>query len=404
MRRRLLAKNSEGNGLVVSSYGETTENNSGNSFKETGLMRRAQGSLGLADNEHDTRGLRKASSTRTEAAVPNPRHWGIVLSGGSGQRMQPLINDWLGDSRPKQYCTFTGSRSMFQHTLDRACSVVHPEHILTVVGEGHYPYLAGALSQPLPGRLIKQPKDAGTAPGVFLPAAYALLNDPEAVLVLFPSDHFVQPEAAFCQLARRAAELAESHRDRIILVGAVPDSPETDYGWVGPAAGAKRISAVAAALGAMNVNSFREKPGRAEARLLWDEGYLWNTMVIAVRAKTLWELGRKHLPEMVSRFDALLMVLRGIHQGIFDPKCEPVVLKRLYEFLAPTDFSEDLLRHAADNCMLLPMRGMDWSDWGRPERVAATLARLGRQPLFPFESMETVKEADNHRLQRAGVR
>lgn len=367
-------------------------------------MRQAQDSPGVLDRVCDGWRIPQAFSTRTGAAAAKPRHWGIVLSGGSGRRMQPLINDWLGENRPKQYCTFTGSRSMFQHTLDRACSVVRPENILTIIGGGHRQYLAGALSGRLPGRLIEQPTDAGTAPGVFLPATYALLNDPDATLVLFPSDHFVHPEAAFCQLARRAADLAESHRDRVVLVGAVPDSPETDYGWIGPAAGGKGMSAGASALGAMHVNTFLEKPGAAEARMFWDEGYLWNTMVIAVRAKTLWELGRRHLPEMVSRFDALLMVLRGIREGIFDPKCEPVVLERLYEHLAPADFSGDLLQHAADRCMLLPMRGMDWSDWGRPERVAETLARLGRQPLFPCEPKETGREACNHRLQTAGAR
>ena len=367
-------------------------------------MQQTLDSAGVANRPHGSWENPETLSRKTARTATNQKHWGIVLSGGSGERMQPLINDWLGENRPKQYCTFTGSRSMFQHTLDRARLVVPPEQILTVIGEGHRPYLAGALSGHLPGRLIQQPRDAGTAPGVFLPATYALLNDPDATLVFFPSDHFVHPEAAFCQLARQAAELADLHRDRIILVGAVPDSPETDCGWVGSVAGGKGLSAGAAALGAMNVNFFLEKPGAAAARLFWEEGYLWNTMVIAVRAKTLWELGRRHLPEMVSRFDALLMVLRGIRQGMFDEKCEPVVLERLYEYLAPADFSRDLLQHASESCMLLPMRGMDWSDWGRPERVAETLLRLGRRPLFPCEQMRTVKEADKHPLQTAGAR
>lgn len=331
------------------------------------------------------------------------RRWAIVLSGGEGRRMQPLINDWLGENRPKQYCTFVGSRSMLQHTIDRACSVVSPGNVLTIIGEGHQRHLAHAMRRRLPGRLIEQPRDAGTAAGVFLSAAYALLNDPEATLVLFPSDHFVHPEAAFCQLAGRAADLAESHRERIVLVGAVPDAPETDYGWIGPEWGGKPLSPAAAALGAMNVTSFLEKPGTAEARMFWRDGYLWNTMVIAVRAATLWELGRAHLPEMMSSFDAFLMVLRAIRQGIFDPKCEQEVLKRLYEHLAPADFSKNLLQHASDKCMLLPMHGIDWSDWGRPERVAETLARVGRRPLFPCGPSAAVSETVDLRLQPVGV-
>jgi mannose-1-phosphate guanylyltransferase len=315
--------------------------------------------------------------------------------------MQPLTSDWLGKNRPKQYCTFVGSRSMLQHTLDRACSVVRRQNVLTVTGRGHHRHLADAAKLPLPGRVIEQPLDAGTAPGVFLPAAYALLNDPEATLVLFPSDHFVHPEAAFCALANRAAELAELHRNRIVLIGAVPDSPESDYGWIGAEANGKAVDASEDALDAMNVAAFREKPGPAEAGLLWREGYLWNTMVLAVRAKTLWELGRKHLPEMVSSFDALLMVLRAIRQGLFDPKCEPEVLARLYEHLTPADFSRDVLQHAASDCLLLPMRGIHWSDWGRPERVTQTLARLGRTPLFFSETQDP--DFCKRQIQEAGV-
>lgn len=363
-------------------------------------MLKAQDLQGATGNGCDVWGPSQAFLGQNGAAANPRRRWGIVLSGGEGQRMQPLISDWLGEDRPKQYCTFVGSRSMLQHTVDRACAVVNPKNVLTIIGEGHRRHLADAVNRPLPGRVIEQPRDAGTAAGVFLPATYALLEDPDATLVLFPSDHFVHPEAAFCQLARRAAELAEACRDRIVLVGAVPDGPETDYGWIGPAAGGRASNAGAVPPGAMGVTSFLEKPEPAEARLFWREGYLWNTMVVAVRASTLWELGRRHLPEMLSSFDALLMVLRSIRRGLFDPKCEPAVLARLYEHLTPADFSRDLLQHVANECMMLPMQGVDWSDWGRPDRVTTALARLGRLPLFSERGLRT----DKHRLQPAQVR
>ncbi|MCX6843861.1 MAG: NTP transferase domain-containing protein, partial [candidate division WOR-3 bacterium] len=63
--------------------------------------------------------------------------WGIVLAGGEGARMRPLIVYWTGGDRPKQYCTFVGSRSMFQHTVDRARSVVSEKHVVTIIGPGH---------------------------------------------------------------------------------------------------------------------------------------------------------------------------------------------------------------------------------------------------------------------------
>ncbi len=50
-------------------------------------------------------------------ATENNARWGILLAGGEGTRMRPLIRSWIGENRPKQYCTFVGSRSMFQHTV-----------------------------------------------------------------------------------------------------------------------------------------------------------------------------------------------------------------------------------------------------------------------------------------------
>ena len=56
------------------------------------------------------------------------RTWSIVLGGGDGGRMTDFIQRWLGYPRPKQYCTFVGDRSLFQHTLDRASALCRQEH------------------------------------------------------------------------------------------------------------------------------------------------------------------------------------------------------------------------------------------------------------------------------------
>lgn len=45
--------------------------------------------------------------------------WSIILAGGNGERLRPMVQSWLGQPRPKQYCTFLGTRSMLEHTLDR---------------------------------------------------------------------------------------------------------------------------------------------------------------------------------------------------------------------------------------------------------------------------------------------
>ena len=63
--------------------------------------------------------------------------WSIILAGGEGDRISPLIPKWLGHHKPKQYCTFVGHRSMFQRTLDRADQVLLPDYRVTVIAQSH---------------------------------------------------------------------------------------------------------------------------------------------------------------------------------------------------------------------------------------------------------------------------
>lgn len=337
----------------------------------------------------------QSSSDSVRFVLPDTREssrWGIILAGGEGKRMGPLVQNWLGENRPKQYCTFVGSRSMLQHTVDRARMLLPNNRLVTIIGQGHERFLDASLSHELPGRVIEQPKDLGTALGILLPTAYILANDPEAVIVTFPSDHFVYPEEIFCLHVDRALELIEIYRERIILLAAIPNRPETDYGWIGPKPVRQGAHPACLSHGLMRVMNFREKPDVNEANSLYLQGSMWNTMVMAFRAKTLWALARKHLPETMYWFDAFLRVLYDVRKGWLEPECEEVALEQMYEGVASVDFSRDILQHAADQTMVLPMDGVDWCDWGRPQRVSETLARLDRRPLFPSNCMEHVFE------------
>lgn len=310
--------------------------------------------------------------------------WGIVLAGGDGKRMRRMVAGWLRGNRPKQYCTFVGSRSMLQHTVDRAREVVDEERIVTIIGHGHREFLPQSGAANLPGLLVEQPRAAGTAPGVFLPLSYVLATDPDATIALFPSDHFVNPEQRFCDHVVSAFRLAESHADQMILVAASPDRAETDYGWICPS-NTMDEHAHGADGGAMKVKTFHEKPDAREAQALLSQGGLWNTMVVAVKASTLWEMGRQCLPGMVRAFDAFLCVLRSIRDGQAHPGQEAAGMDRLYQQLRAADFSKGILQRIPERSRVLPMDGVEWCDWGRPQRVAESLARLGRHPLLKPE-------------------
>ena len=287
--------------------------------------------------------------------------------------MRPFISRWLGEDRPKQYCTFVGTRSMLQHTWDRALEVATPDRVVTIVGRGHLRYLGDAF-QEVPGPLLQQPRDCGTAPGVFLPATLIAARDPHATILVLPADHFVHPEERFVAVAREACRAARERSGSLVLLGVPADEPETDFGWILPShrCAPGRLAPVA---------RFEEKPDRERALRFLDHGGMWNTMVMAVRVSTLWKLGERTLPAMMRPF-------RELRRELAHPEGElPAVrvseaVERAYRRMPVADFSRDLVQRCPEASLVMPLDGVAWSDWGRPERVASTLERLGKAPVF----------------------
>jgi mannose-1-phosphate guanylyltransferase len=299
----------------------------------------------------------------------------IVLAAGSGERLRPVTSRWFGEHRPKQYCTFVGTRSMLQHTLDRVKTVVPESNIVTVIAEEHERYLPSAVPAPFPGTLVRQPSNRGTAVGVFLPLAYVLERDPDATVLIFPCDHFIYPEGRFLQYVMASSRLSRRLTDSLLLLGVPATSVETDYGWIeaAPALAGSPIAPL------RPVERLVEKPAADEAAELLRRGGLWNTMVVAARAATLWELGRRLLPETIETFDVFRETLRAVNSRRVHPELETVVLHDVYDRLRPADFSADFLARAVDSTLVLPLEDLRWSDWGRPKRVMHCIQALGLQ-------------------------
>lgn len=293
--------------------------------------------------------------------------WGLVLAGGDGQRMRGFIESWLGEPRPKQYCAFTGRRSMLEHTLERALDAVAPERLVTVIGADHRRW----LDRPLPGRVLEQPGNFGTGPGILFGLAHILAEEPGATVAVLPSDHFIAPRFAFRARLLEAFELAEASPGTLTLLCARPDRAETDYGWVEPGGPAPGRA------GARLARRFVEKPAEAEALRLLGAGALWNTLILAARADALWTAAWAAAPDLAGRFQAL-------RAFIGTPRYASV-LRGVYETLSPADFSRAVLERSTDRLIALALDGVSWCDWGRPGRVVRTLEGLGLRPSFPLE-------------------
>jgi mannose-1-phosphate guanylyltransferase len=293
--------------------------------------------------------------------------WSIVLAGGDGARTKTFIRTWLGHEKPKQYCTFVGSRSMFQHTLDRAAGLTPWERVVVVAARHHQDEVWSQLHGRPIGTVLLQPKNLDTAAGIFLPLTYILAHDPEATVVIYPSDHFISPESSFLSAVDRAVHGSNGLGGRPVLLAARPDGLELEYGWIKPG----RCLAWRGGGTTHAVETFLEKPDEATAHEARATGSLWNTMVFAAKGRNLWSLGRKCFPELMARFGWLRKAIGTVE--------ELRVLDAIYEAMPCRNFSSHLLQCVPERLAVMEMRDVHWSDWGNPDRILSGLENFGKR-------------------------
>jgi len=295
--------------------------------------------------------------------------WAVVLAGGQGIRLRELTRHVYGDDRPKQYAVLTGSKSLLRQTLDRVSRLVPRQQIAVVTMAGHSAYATAELKHETPTpHVIEQPRDRGTAAAVLLAAHWILARDPAAMMVVLPSDHFVGEDEAFMGHVGDALGFLDRQGDRIVLLGAQPSEPETDYGWIElgeplPGSGPSQL---------YRVRHFREKPTQAMAEELYRGGALWNTFVFAGRATTLVEAGSDCLPALHERLIRLSRFLGTEH--------ERWAIRQAYELSPRANFSQAVLERCPRKLAVVRLSAVSWRDLGTPRRVVKTLGELGMQP------------------------
>ncbi|MFQ5779872.1 MAG: sugar phosphate nucleotidyltransferase [Nitrospiria bacterium] len=306
--------------------------------------------------------------------------WGIVLAGGEGKRIDPFVRTRYGLRSPKQYIAFTGKRSMLQHTLHRVEKRIPPERTLIVVNPSHIQDIKAQLYGGS-HTIIFQPYNRETAPGVLLPLIHIFKRDPEARIAIFPSDHFIEEEDRFMSYVSLGDEVVQDFPDQIVILGIRPEGPEVEYGWIEPA---DAVSGYPDG-GVKRVRRFFEKPDRQLAQKFFQEGYLWNSFVSIVKAKTLIEMTKACLPHIWGHFERMLAAI-GTDR-------ELPVIEEEYRGMEGANLSRTVFEKKARNISVVEVEDVYWSDWGDGERVISTLKRFGKLPLHLLSEDIPVQQA-----------
>lgn len=296
-----------------------------------------------------------------------PDPWAIVLAGGDGTRLRPLVDRLYADGRPKQFASLIGSRSLLRATLDRVGRFARVDRTIVVTVERHRGFVSAELGSD-GYRTLEQPANRGTAAAILWAVMWVQRREPDATVVVVPSDHHIADDRAVAEQVRALSSLTGSDPGRMVLLGARPVRSETGYGWIEPGA----PIGTAGSRPVWEVRRFLEKPTEAAASELLTQGWLWSTMILVGRAAALEAAGRDHLPSVHGPIErAMLAAGRGRSEA---------ALRLAYAEMRSADFSRDLLERMPDRLGVSILTDLEWSDLGTPERVMTAVRAAGHVP------------------------
>ena len=226
--------------------------------------------------------------------MSNAKIFPILLCGGSGTRLWPLSRK----SYPKQFTNVVGEQSLFQASALRFVgdNFANP---LIVSGDAFRFIIKEQLESVgvTPSAIMIEPDGRNTAPAAAMAALFALKQDPDAIVLLVPSDHAVENPDQFRTVVAQGLNAAEA--GDIVTFGIVPTRAETGYGWL--ETGEETND------GVFKLKRFVEKPEKARAQELLDDGsYLWNAGVFLARASVLVDAFKTHAPDILETVQASL--------------------------------------------------------------------------------------------------
>ena len=266
----------------------------------------------------------------------------VILAGGSGTRFWPYSRH----HHPKQLLNIIGDTSMLQMTVDRLKKIKKVTDIYIITRKNLYDLIIQNIKGIKPDHVIVEPSGKNTAPAIGMMAAYLAIDNPDAVMGIFPADHLIVGHRKFEKAVSTANHLAKKG-ENLVTIGINPNYPSTAYGYIQYDEKSEEDH-----IDAYHVKTFAEKPHKKLAeRFIASGDFVWNAGMFFWRTGVFMDSLKKFMPDLANSINKIAPKLHTGEQ--FDG---------LWKLIDPESIDYGLLEKA-DNIYVVT-GDFKWNDIG----------------------------------------
>lgn len=289
----------------------------------------------------------------------------VIMAGGGGTRFWPLSRK----NKPKQILNISGNDVMINETIKRYEGIIPYENTYVVTLASQQKVLDEVLLTCIPREnILIEPVGRNTAPCILYAAMHIFGKYGDAVMCVFPSDHYVANVEEFRNVLGKAIVLAQE-TNKLITIGIKPTFPSTGYGYI-------NFDLQSNNNGAYDVLEFVEKPDFERAKeYLKSKNYLWNSGIFVWKISVILESFKRFLPRLYERAEEILSVA-GTDQ-------EQKTVEKVYPRLQSISIDYGIMERS--NEVLVIPGDFGWSDIGSWDMLGA---------IFPPDDEGNIIKAD----------
>jgi mannose-1-phosphate guanylyltransferase len=290
--------------------------------------------------------------------------YALIMAGGVGSSLWPLSRR----KTPKQFVHFFDNGTMIEKTVARTARTVSPDNIYIITNRQGRSHILKNLVNFNRRNIIVEPASRDTAPCIALATAYIKKRDPDAVTIVFPSDHLVFNEEKLNRILKDAISLARE-KQCLVTIGIHPDRPETRYGYIQVEQPETGENAIAGDddIELFKVRTFAEKPDYNTAvQFLQSRDFYWNSGIFIWHVDTICKEFSRSMPDL---HKDLINILEQI-----GTEREHAVIEDVYSWIHPISVDYGIMEKADSVYMLAAEFG--WTDLGSWDEMVAVSRRL----------------------------